>query len=33
VLEHEGGFFAVHIDCTGPELVWRVEESRRVRVG
>lgn len=25
--EHEGGFFAVHIDCTGPEMVWRVEES------
>lgn len=33
VLEHERGFFAVHIDCTGPELVWRVEESRPPGVG
>lgn len=21
------GFFAVHIDCTGPEMVWRVEQE------
>ncbi len=25
--DHEGGFFAVHIDCTGPELVWSLEQS------
>lgn len=24
---HRGGFFAAHIDCTGPELAWRVEQS------
>ncbi|MGP1347683.1 MAG: NUDIX hydrolase [Phycisphaerales bacterium] len=28
VLEHEGGFFAVHIDCTGRELRWEVQEVR-----
>lgn len=28
VRAHEGGFFAVHIDCTGPDLAWSVEESR-----
>ena len=27
---HRGGFFAVHIDCTGPELAWRVEQSARI---
>ena len=27
VHEHEGGFFAVHIDCDGPELTWTVEQS------
>jgi len=25
---HRGGFFAVHIDCTGERLDWRVEQSR-----
>ncbi|MEM1353347.1 MAG: NUDIX domain-containing protein [Planctomycetota bacterium] len=25
--EHRGGFFTVHIDCTGPELSWRIEQS------
>jgi 8-oxo-dGTP diphosphatase len=28
--EREGqlpGFFAVHIDCTGPEMVWQVEQE------
>ncbi|MEM6334690.1 MAG: NUDIX domain-containing protein, partial [Planctomycetota bacterium] len=24
--KHRGGFFAVHVDCTGPELAWRVEQ-------
>ncbi len=28
VREHGLGFFAVHIDCTGDELSWTVEESR-----
>lgn len=28
VLAHETGFFSVHIDCTGDEPVWTVEESR-----
>ncbi len=23
------GFFAVHIDCTGPEMVWKVEQEER----
>ena len=23
------GFFAVHIDCTGPEMVWTVEQEER----
>ena len=27
LIEHEGGFFAVHIDCTGEELRWSIEES------
>lgn len=27
VRKHEGGFFAVHIDCDGPEMTWRVEQS------
>lgn len=22
------GFFSVHIDCTGPEMVWRVEQEQ-----
>lgn len=25
---HAGGFFMVHIDCQGDDLVWRVEQSR-----
>ncbi len=28
VLAHESGFFSVHIDCTGPEPTWTIEESR-----
>ncbi len=24
---HRGGFFMAHIDCTGPSLAWRVEQS------
>lgn len=24
---HEGGFFALHIDCAGPELKWTLEHS------
>jgi 8-oxo-dGTP diphosphatase len=31
VRAHAGGFFAVHIDCTGPELAWQVQESRPAR--
>ena len=27
VIEHEDGFFAVHVDCTQPELRWSVEQS------
>jgi 8-oxo-dGTP diphosphatase len=27
VRAHEGGFFAVHIDCSGPALAWAVEQS------
>lgn len=26
-LEHRGGFFAVHIDCSGAELVWTIQQS------
>jgi 8-oxo-dGTP diphosphatase len=26
---HEGGFFVMHIDCSGPEPVWTVEQSDR----
>ncbi len=26
IFEHEGGFFAVHIDCTGEKLCWTVEQ-------
>lgn len=35
VREHDLGFFAVHIDCTGSELCWTVEQSRpaAARVG
>lgn len=29
VRAHEGGFFAVHVDCTGDELKWTVEQSGR----
>ncbi len=25
---HRGGFFTAHIDCTGPELAWTLEQSR-----
>lgn len=28
IFSNEGGFFAVHIDCAGGELNWRVEETR-----
>ncbi|MEM1423605.1 MAG: NUDIX domain-containing protein [Planctomycetota bacterium] len=24
----DGGFFALHIDCTGPELAWALEQSQ-----
>lgn len=27
IRKHERGFFSVHIDCTGPEMVWTIEES------
>jgi len=27
IFEHQGGFFAVHIDCTGDDLRWDVEEA------
>lgn len=27
VREHAGGFFAVHIDCDGPDMTWTVEQS------
>lgn len=33
VLAHDGGFFSVHIDCTGKELRWTVEESRPAVAG
>lgn len=26
-LKHRGGFFMVHIDCTGPELAWSFEQT------
>jgi len=26
-IEHRGGFFMVHIDCSGDELRWRVEQA------
>ena len=25
---HEDGFFAVHIDCTGDEITWSIEQSQ-----
>lgn len=28
-LEHRGGFFMVHIDCTGPELAWTIQQAVR----
>ncbi len=30
---HLPGFFAVHIDCTGPEMTWRVEQIEPARPG
>ena len=30
-LKHRGGFFMVHIDCTGPELTWSFEQARGQR--
>lgn len=33
VRDHEGGFFAAHIDCTGEKLAWVVEESLRLPNG
>lgn len=27
VIEHENGFFAVHVDCSGADLRWTVEQS------
>lgn len=27
---HRGGFFAAHIDCTGPQLRWSLEQSARI---
>lgn len=29
VRQHEGGFFAVHIDCSGGGLVWKLEQSQK----
>lgn len=29
VRDHDGGFFAVHIDCDGQELAWRIEMSEK----
>lgn len=26
--DHEDGFFAVHIDCSGDEIIWSVEQSQ-----
>lgn len=26
--EHQEGFFAVHIDCSGDEIIWSVEQSQ-----
>ena len=28
--EHRGGFFAVHIDCRGEEIAWRLEQPASV---
>ncbi|MCC6659683.1 MAG: NUDIX domain-containing protein [Phycisphaerales bacterium] len=28
-VEGRPGYFAVHIDCRGPEMVWRVQQSTR----
>jgi 8-oxo-dGTP diphosphatase len=25
---HRGGFFAAHLDCTGPQMTWQIEQSR-----
>jgi len=33
LFEHESGFFAVHIDCTGDEMTWTVETSFVVGAG
>jgi 8-oxo-dGTP diphosphatase len=27
----DGGFFALHIDCTGPEIEWTLEQSSQYR--
>ncbi len=29
IRDHEDGFFAAHIDCTGPQICWTLEESFR----
>jgi len=35
IFEHEGGFFAVHIDCSDGELTWTIEQplSDRTTLG